>query len=148
MRALFEDAMTLARALTKPVPKYDVSGAFTLEFTSADVEPDIVALRLAILVADHQFPWHGCNGLGEEGRSIRYLSDGRVGVDKWRVPVKSCSFNIHPEYAMHKGQLHAYEKYLDKIAEELALRNLPDVREVRAVIKINGVGKTFHSRRR
>jgi hypothetical protein len=58
-------------------------------------------------------------------------------INNWSVPEMDCHFGIKPEFSnMRRPQVYAYEKYLAKLAEELAKMELPDVVEVSYLIEI------------
>lgn len=122
---------------------YGAEGSICLEFASADIKPELPALRQMILEIDAQFPWRATNGLGEEQESIRYLDDGTVVVHNFHTPIKMCWFRIMPTFKMQKGQLHAYEKYLDKIAEELSVRQIKGLKGTHAIMRTCSSGQKF-----
>lgn len=111
---------------------YEVDGTIFFILDSADAELDLSVLRQVIVEVDQLFPWKDEHPFtGEKFKSIKYLSEGKSKVDKWAVPVKTCFFNIYPGFErLTKGQLHAYENYLAKIAEELFKRKLSHVASV------------------
>ncbi len=122
---------------------YSAEGSICFELVSANVEPNLSKLRQMIVEIDERFPWRATNGFGEEQRSIGYLDDGHVVTHNFHVPIKMCWFWIVPMLAIQKGQIHAYEKYLDKIAEELAALQMPGVRGVHAVMRVASAGPEF-----
>lgn len=124
--------------------KYTVSGSFAFQMSWHRDRPDLTKFREAILEIDQLFPWHDdvCLGAGEP-KGIFYVSDGKEVVQNWSIPEKVCCFNVFPRYSsLRRGQVYAYEKYLAKIAEELAKRKLPNVCEVTSVIHVHS-GTSF-----
>jgi hypothetical protein len=101
-------------------------------------KPNLAKLRQAIIKIDAQFPWNDDSLCpDEEHESIKYLSDGKIDTDGWGEK-KICRFYLYPtrEY-VRKGQVYGYEKYLAKLAEELAKLNISGVQHVRSTIQIH-----------
>ena len=108
--------------------KYDVSGSIVFRLVPGVVNPDINFLRGVIVATDKLFPWKDYTGIGELRPSIKYLTDGEVVVHNFHLPEKVCWFYIHPPFPLNKGQLHAYEMYLEKIAEVISSRRFGSLR--------------------
>ena len=124
--------------------KYGVSGSFVFQMSWHEYRPDLAEFKRAILDMDQLFPWYDdvCPGSGRT-KDVFYVSDGEEIVHNWSVPERVCWFNVCPRYqSLRRGQVYAYEKYLAKIAEELAKRKLPNVCEVRSIINMYG-GTSF-----
>jgi len=116
---------------------YTVRGMIAFMFSSCEAEHDLLQLRTAILEADRAFPWRDDIHPETVNASIHYLSDGVIATDDFSTPEKHCRFTIVPVWDnLRKGQVYGYEKYLNKLAEEIAKRGLPGVTEVRSVIGV------------
>jgi hypothetical protein len=142
MRTLQNAQRTITKAIYGE-RKYDVNGDICFHVDWYEAEPDLAKLRQAITDTDQRFPWHDARGTGEPLPSIKFLSDGQVVVHNWSVPEKLIWFTIYPPFGMHRGQVYAYEKYLEKISEELARLGLPHISAVHSVIAIKGIGQRF-----
>ena len=120
--------------------RYDVSGSIAFEFADYAFEPDVAQLANEIREIDKLFPWRDNPNPRAESQSIRYLSDGKIVIHNFHTPLKVCWFHVYPvNKFIRKGQVYAYEKYLDKIAEELAKKKLPGVVEVRSVLEVHTI---------
>lgn len=118
---------------------YDVSGAIAFELLFHSTEPDLTAMAEAIRNIDYWYPWSDLDAapLAGEYKSIFHLSDGHVITHNFSTPLKIVWFNIHPPSGhMRKSQVYAYEKYLAKLAKELAKGFASTVSEVRSVIEV------------
>lgn len=115
---------------------YSVEGDIAFKLLWHEAEPDLPAMRQAIIDIDAEHPWKDFDLFhGEAVPSINFLSDGQTKVDNWTTPVKTCWFAIYPGIDhLGKGQLHAYERYLCHLATKLKERKLPFVAEVRCVM--------------
>lgn len=120
--------------------RYNVSGAIAFEFGWHTTEPDLAQLAEAIREVDRTFPWHDdIHPDAREFESICYLSDGRIFVQDIYPRRKVVWFSIYPTPQggmLRKAQVYAYEKYLAKLAEELAKKKLSGIAEVRSVIEV------------
>jgi hypothetical protein len=116
---------------------YAVEGTITFTMCSTYRECDLEELRRAILEVDKQFPWKDVDEFRNASvPSIKYLGVGNVVIQNWTIPEKSCHFMVVPGIAnLKKGQLHAYEQYLSKVAEELAQKKLPNVNKVHYLVR-------------
>ena len=119
--------------------EYSVSGSFAFEVSWHEDQPDLAKFKEAILEVDQSFPWHDdVHPDSGEPKGIFYISEGEEVVHHWSFSEKVCWFSISPRYdSLRQGQVYAYEKYLAKIAEELAKRKLLGVREVKSVIHVH-----------
>jgi len=117
---------------------YSVCGAFVFEMLHHNIEPDLPAMAKAIREVDAEFPWHDdIHPDAGEFESVFYLSDGDVVVHNLNTPLKVVWFHVYPKWdSLRKGQVYAYERYLAKLAEELAKRFSGAVTEVRSVIEV------------
>ncbi len=123
--------------------RYEVSGALAFEMLHYSFEHDFAAMRKAICEVDAEFPWRDDLHPDITFESIGYLSNGNVVLHKYAKPLKMVWFTIHPKWGnLRKSQVYAYERYLAKIAEELAKRFVDEVREVRSVIEVRS-GTSF-----
>jgi hypothetical protein len=123
------------------IRRYNVIGEITFLFTEPSFDRSLGFFRELILAVDQQFPWSDETKYDGKGKSIRELSAGFN-----LSPTNNISFTLHPPFAMHQAQLHAYEKYLMKLAEELAARcrcNGAIAKEVQSHIKITSKGRSF-----
>lgn len=125
---------TLTQRLVGDPPSlrlYTVSMTITFVCQGASDRPILALLQDHIRHVDEQFPWKDVRPRGEQAQSIGVLSGGEVVVDQWHTPEKRIVFSIHPgRVQMERGQLHAYEKYAEKIASKLAAMKLPGIKEV------------------
>jgi len=116
--------------------KYGVNGHIVfVSFFCLDIE--LVSLRRHIIDIDRQFPWS--DESFAEGRmgSIKYLSEGKCVTRRFYGGRSNYFwFDIYPYGSLRKGQVYAYEKYLAKIAEELAKRRIPGVDLVQGIIEM------------
>ena len=142
MRTLIGKVKDFANSLKDTDRFYSVEGGISFILVGYDGPVNNLAeLRQAILDVDTLFPWHNQNGLGQEGKSISFLSEGRVGVNRWSTPETVCSFNLYAEYPnTSRNQLRAYEKYLINLAQELRERKLPGISRVGWCVKITRAG--------
>ena len=118
---------------------YDVSGAIAFELLFHSTEPDLAAMAKAIRDIDYWYPWMDMDATPSSGeyKSIFHLSDGHVVTHNFNTPLKIVWFSIHPMSGhMKKSQVYAYEKYLAKLAKELAKQFAGAVTEVRSVIEV------------
>ena len=123
--------------------RYEVSGALAFEMLHYSSEHDLVAMKESIREIDAEFPWRDDIHPDVKFESIGYLSNGEVVLHKYTKPLKMVWFRIHPKWDnLRKGQVYAYERYLAKIAEELAKRFVGGVAEVRSVIEVRA-GTSF-----
>jgi len=118
--------------------RYNMSGAIAFKFDWHTTEPNLAQLAEAIREVDRMFPWHDdIHPDAGEFESIFYLGDGNVVVHNFHTPLKVVWFSIHPKWDnLRKAQVYAYEKYLTKLAEELAKKKLSGIAEVRSVIEV------------
>ena len=119
---------------------YNAKGAISFVLRWHTDEPDLAKLAEEIREADRMFPWRDdfSPGAGQEKpESIFYLSNGEVVVHNYTTPVKIIWFGIVPKPdCLRKGQVYAYEKYLAKLAKELAEKKLSGIAEVRSLIEV------------
>ena len=103
--------------------RYGVKGEIVFVFKPPLENPDLDALRSSIKEVDKLFPWKEDDvpDGAEKPPSIFYLGDGQVVVQNFHPTEQHIWFSVHPRYdSMRRGQIYAYEKYLAKLAEELA----------------------------
>jgi hypothetical protein len=119
---------------------YSVTGEIVFKLSGHQVETDQEFLKCAIVQVAGSFPWEDTMPRWQEcpvGGMHRPF-DAFKKVNNWRTPEVEYWFTINPcREDMMKSQLHAYEKHLMKLAEELSLMNLPNVCEVRSIIHIS-----------
>ena len=128
---------------TKDSHSHHVEGRLAFVFAHHLAETSLQLLREAILAVDSEFPWKDFNYYGDPYPSIRMLSDGEALIHNYTTPEKWCWFSIFPGHqSLKRSQVYAYEKYLMKLAEELAKRRLPNVAQVRNVMQVT-TGSTF-----
>ncbi len=120
------------KALGLTMRPYSVEGGIFFRLCSSHDEPDLSAMRQAILDVDAKHPWRDFDHFNNERvPSIKFLSDGRSKIDNWTTPEKTCCFSIFPGIdRLGKGQLHAYEQYLGTLVRELKKRQLRYVEDV------------------
>ena len=122
---------------------YSMHGHIAFTFGPGKVEHDLLKLQELIREVDRLFPWSDTPSLGEEFKSIKYLSEGEVIIQNWSIPEKHIWFSVFPGITcLRRGQVYAYEKYLSKLAEELAKKKILGVIEVRGVIEV-GAATSF-----
>lgn len=127
---------------------YSVEGYINFKFVSAEFEPNLEALERAIREVDARFPWKDeMPPLSNEAfESIRYITTGRIRVNNWTVPEKDCSFCIHPGRSdVRRSQIYAYEKYLDKLSQELAQMKIRGVEVVRSSVVMHSMSLGYKS---
>jgi hypothetical protein len=115
---------------------YAVAGVISFVYSQYD-QPDLAQLRQAIMDVDSRFPWSDEPRPDETFQSIGHLSDGESALAGWgAVDDMICWFHIHPmrDY-VRKGQIYAYEKYLERLISELAAMGIPNVKSVRCTIE-------------
>lgn len=125
------------KVMGKPEPfdrDYRVEGEIRLwlncEIENAD-EVDKESLQSAILEIDKEFPWVDEALPHDEYQSIRYITQGQVVTHRHNPDEKVvCIFRITPYRTMRRNQVHAYERYLFNIGQQLVKKNLPDVGKV------------------
>jgi len=121
--------------------KYRLEGEVVFQFAPTEMRecPSDVkrVLREAILRVDQVFPWKITNGLGEPMSSIQYLGDGQDQFNNWGDGELNVWFRITPFGCYEKSKIHAYERYLEKLAEELSRQALPPgVTSVRSLFRL------------
>ncbi len=113
----------LLQAMKSDERRYTVEGDIVFAFTPAreDLTPQCFEiLRNDIAFVDKKFPWKDTNHDGTEVTEMRYLGEARVTVHNFNPKEQHVFFRVVPCYdCLSKGQLHAYEKYLAKLAEEV-----------------------------
>lgn len=114
--------------------KYSVQGELVFKMLYRGVPPGVVQISQTIYEVDAKFPWHDdIHPDAGKFESISYLGEGSVRDYDTGLYV---FFTIIPKLSnMRKGQVYAYEKYLAKLAEELA-KKFDDVEEVRSIIEV------------
>lgn len=136
--------LSFCRGKKEEVRKYSVSGMINFKMSSAPDETNFGELKKLIIEIDKLFPWKDELSKSEEkarrGResaSIFYISKGKEFINNWHNPEKNICFHIFTEGgSLRKAQIYAYEKYLAKLAEELAKRKPTGVAAVSCVVKI------------
>jgi len=107
---------------------YKVKATISFDFVSPK-ELDFNSLRRAIIEVDRIWPWKDSGGAD----SMIGLSDGEVSPNKlvyW--------FTFRPGVSwLTKCQIYAYEKYVAKLAEELASRCYCNPDAVRCQVNIS-----------
>ena len=138
---------TVQRALGKKEERrYSVEGYIVFEFTPAPGRElpwmNLHDLRIAIKQAIRLHKWKDFNDhTGEEAGSFSYLSDG----DDYQYhnitpPELHVWFHIKPGIeCVRKSQVYAYEKHLEKVAEDLAENNPQGAKSVRYVFRVGSV---------
>lgn len=146
MRTLTRESFFLRKRIASLVHGkhcYSVSGIISFNFDSHRTEPDLGGLAVLIRDVDRMFPWHN-----EPAHpdfvidSIGDLSKGEVVVHDFVPPLKIAYFHIVPGRGnLQRAQAYAYEKYLAKLAEELAKKKPYGVAGVCSIIKIRSATK-------
>lgn len=117
---------------------YSVEGHIVFHSDLGTIETPLPQLREAILEVDKLFPWKDDiypDARDPERESIMYLSPGEKGGG-WKGET-NLWFHLVPLWqSVRKGQVYAYEKYLAKLAEELAKKKLQGVESVRVKISM------------
>jgi hypothetical protein len=118
--------------------EYGINGTIGFIYSMYEKEPpDPSELRRAILKIDARFPWSDDPRPDERYKSIKYISDGEVSLTGWGGK-KVCWFHLYPTREwVRKGQVYGYEKYLAKLADELAKLNLPKIQNVRCTFEVH-----------
>ena len=100
--------------------KYDVTGRICFNLIRARAYP--AAYRAMIENVDRDFPWRDDvhPDWHRDFKSIKDLSDGEVVTDNLPGDPTRVWFEIRPYCKMRKSQVYAYEKYMEKLAIELA----------------------------
>ena len=122
--------------------RYAVNGSISFELSPYAPEfIDLARLANEIRGIDKLFPWGDNYRSDEKFTSIGYLSDGEIVVhNASRIPERVCWFHIYPTNRhIRRGQIYAYEKYLAKIAEELAKKKIPGIIWINGILEINTV---------
>ncbi len=139
---------TVQRALGKKEERrYSVGGDIVFEFTPApgrECFPEVLAeLRVALKSVNRAYPWKDRNDYdGTDAPSFSHLSDGQSTYHNFSTPELHVWFHIIPGIDnVRKSQIYAYEKYLEKLAEELSKKELGAM-SVRSVFRV-GSGTTF-----
>lgn len=117
---------------------YEVSGALAFEMVNT-ASPDLSAMAKAIRDLDYWYPWMDNHpSPSGEVKSIGHLSDGEVIAHNFKTePGKIVWFSIEPPCKhLRTSQVYAYERYLAKIAKELAKAFQGAIIEVRSIIDI------------
>lgn len=110
---------------------------FTCEPIPAREQSEIIEkLRLVLVDCDTRFPW--INGVGGANERIHDLSDGEMMVTSFRgVTEHRIRFTFIPRYYnIPRGHLHAYEKYLEKLASELHGEYHEYVKKVQSIFQV------------
>lgn len=118
-----------------PSPEnYLVAATLSFEIVQQD-KSQAEILRFAIMDIDSRFPWVDIDGFGDKVRSIGWLSTGEIVRSGLCHDKMRWSFNLETKKQwMRKGQLLAYEKYLEKIVSELSKQSLPGIGKVWATM--------------
>lgn len=124
---------------------YRVKAQIAIKLADASIETSPDTLREAVLQVTKRNPWYDTlppcmwdSALDLRGtspvRSDVGVSEGIRQDNYWSTPETDWWFNLHPcRDDLEQGQLRAFEKYMEKIAEELASMKLANVQEVRYV---------------
>ncbi|MBU6501072.1 MAG: hypothetical protein KGJ89_03015 [Patescibacteria group bacterium] len=120
--------------------RYNVKGNIVFEIGHGchNMELDLQQLAAAIREVDAMFPWHDDDIDSKMNhKSLFYLSGGRVVVHDLNGPLKMVWFDLFTEYRdIRRSQVYAYEKYLAKLAEELAKKKFVGIAEVTSAIEV------------
>jgi hypothetical protein len=115
--------------------EYSVSGCISFVTTDQSFE-DLNALEDAITTVDRQFPWKD-DFSSQSEKYVLNIGKNSTSTSGWTIPETIVDFPVDRRHnSLKRGQLYAYEKYLAKIAEELAKMNLPRIKEVHSHIII------------
>ena len=100
---------------------YAVKAHISFVFTSAHMGGlTPYSLRLLIQEADRRFPWVDSDPKPFNQESIGYLSEGELVVHRFSNSNSCCYFNFEPPHSsVRKGQVYAYEKYVERLGQEL-----------------------------
>jgi len=75
----------------------------------------------AVRKVDELYPWKDTGHDGSTFPSIKALYFSGDQFDNWHIPELNVWFRIEPTAGyLHKGQIYAYEKYLETLAQKLA----------------------------
>jgi hypothetical protein len=115
--------------------EYSVSGCISFMTTDQSFV-DLNALKEAITTVDRQFPWKD-DFSSQSEKYVLYIGESSSSTSGYTIPETIVDFPVDRRHnSLRRGQLYAYEKYLAKIAEELAKMHLPRIKEVHSQIKI------------
>lgn len=148
MRTILENLQSYAQGLQRNLVekgerRYSVEGDIVFEFTpsfSRECSTETLRkLRRSIQHTDEVYPWRDKSDYdGSALPSIQYLGEHHYQYHNVARPELHVWFKIVPSAPVRKGQIHAYEKYLEKLAEELSKQQL-DVTSVRSVFRASSV---------
>jgi len=126
--------------------RYSVEGEIVFEFTPAMARecPKGLArdLQDEVRATDLLYPWKDKSDYdGAEVPSIGFLGEGQNQYHNVSTPELHVWYRIVPGIqGVRKGQIYAYEKYLEKLAEKLAFRcNAHGATSVRSVFRVGSV---------
>ena len=141
---------TITRLFSKLERDYRVEGEIVFEFTPAPGRECSVEkneeLRAAVKQATRIHPWIDWNDYDHSlAPSFSYLSDSPTyQYHNISPPELHVWFRLVPGIEnIRRHQIHAYEKYLKKLAEELSKKDL-EARSVRSIFRLSSV-KSFRT---
>jgi hypothetical protein len=109
--------------------EYSVEGRIRFYLSIQDPDStDKGFFKQAIQDVDKKFPWQDHELAQKE--SYKFLSDGKTATDNYHSGGTICSFTIAPWGSLRQTQLHAYEKYLQRMTDSLARMKLPKVTKI------------------
>ncbi|MDD5251701.1 MAG: hypothetical protein PHT12_03640 [Patescibacteria group bacterium] len=121
---------------------YEATGKIAFWYGTCPVEPNLETLAQAIREADAEHPWIDEPLPDEQWESIWHMSKGelvkhRITSNDEDKTERVVWFRIVTKNAyMRRAQVYAYERYLNALAQTLAKRHLPLVKEVSAVVEV------------
>lgn len=148
MRTILENLRSYADGLQRNLERnderrYTVEGQIVFEYDDSReaLELCLQQLRSWIEVTDRKFSWKDKSIYdADQITKPRYISEGQITRHNAKGFGQHVRFTIVPHYdCLSKGQLHAYEKYLAKLAEELSKKNLFGAISVRSIFKMTSV---------
>lgn len=116
-----------------------VSGTFKLVFHGRELPVPVSQLRQVIRDVDAQAPWKDESLYDKDPKSIHYFFDNGGVMNNWGPGMEDCSrsFTIEPEISiLRKGQVHAYQKYLENLCRLLLMRSLPSLKEIQVTMNV------------
>ncbi len=120
------------------IRNYRVSGSISFMTTWKEFE-NISRLKESIEAVHQKFPWRDIQSDGStvEGNMLHIAEKPSLHTNNWEIPETFVSFRLeHTSCNLRRGQLLAYEAYLNMLAQKLAEMKLPRIKTVSSSIHI------------
>ncbi len=158
MRTTLLEKMGLRKKLEMKNPEekekrnYIVTGEIIFKLAVHDEPINDKWLRWAIGEVDRKFLWKDSSPLKEAADlesepigNLQRLGDGIKYNHIFGVSMCFWRFKLWPEQQrLMKSQLHAYEKYLATLAEELSRMNIPNIAQIKSRLTIETTTDIFN----